>query len=329
MTRLIAHRGNIAGPNPESENKIDYLLKALSLGFDIEVDVRLKEGKLYLGHDVEQEQIESSFLKNKRVWTHCKDIESFNYLLQFKDINCFYQNNEDIVLTSRGFVWHHSSNTNFGKKSIGVCLDYNQDFDNNISSMYGLCSDYVGSYTVSPKNNSSSGLFKLLVIDIDGVMTDGRKYYDLNGEILSKTYYDQDFTAIKRFKSAGIQVCFLSGDRTINEKMAEIRKIDFYFARDPVTGSIDKANFLSKLCETYNVFTNEIAYVGDDYYDLSIIESLKYTYCPSNAVFDLRQVVHKVLGVEGGHGVIAKLYEEYKDLVDYSFPIDSFEVNNK
>ena len=53
---------------------------------------------------------------------------------------------------------------------------------------------------------------KLVILDIDGVMTDGKKFYDKNGDVLCKQYNDKDFTAIKRFMATGIDVCFLSGD---------------------------------------------------------------------------------------------------------------------
>lgn len=49
---------------------------------------------------------------------------------------------------------------------------------------------------------------KLAILDIDGVLTDGRKYYGLDGIPFAKTYCDKDFTAIKRMRGAGVKVCF-------------------------------------------------------------------------------------------------------------------------
>ena len=59
--------------------------------------------------------------------------------------------------------------------------------------------------------------FDLLVIDIDGVMTDGTKLYDTYGNIYLKKFNDKDFSAIKRFKELGVEVCFLSADQNINK----------------------------------------------------------------------------------------------------------------
>ena len=47
----IAHRGNLYGPDPERENTIEVISEALALGYDVEIDIWLVDGKLYLGHD--------------------------------------------------------------------------------------------------------------------------------------------------------------------------------------------------------------------------------------------------------------------------------------
>ena len=71
-------------------------------------------------------------------------------------------------------------------------------------------------------------MIKLLILDVDGIMTDGVKYYDKEGVVKLKTFCDKDWTAIKRFKSIGIQVLFLTGD-PFNEAIAKNRNIDFDF----------------------------------------------------------------------------------------------------
>lgn len=326
--RIIAHRGNLNGPNPSEENKIEYLQTALNKGFDVEVDVWKIGQDLMLGHDAPTYPVDRSFLCNKRVWTHAKNIEAFCFLTMFKDVNVFYQTEEDVALTSRGFFWAHSKTNLIHTKAIRTCLEYDFRLTSDTTS-YGICTDYSEFFYKNMELEfSDSKPFKLLVIDIDGVMTDGTKIYGLQGEVLSKKYCDLDFTAIKRFKAAGVKVCFLSGDTTVNEKMAASRQIDFYHARLP-DGNIDKAQFLSKLRLHYSVNDSEIAYVGDDYYDLSIIESLKHTFCPSTANGCIKERCSTVLSTPGGHGVIAEIYELFKDQLDYAFPVDSREVNPK
>ncbi len=331
--KLIAHRGNIKGPD-KKENHPDFLKSALSQGFDIEVDVTYVNSKYYLGHDKPEYEIDKYFLFDKRVWSHAKNVETYFELLKYKDVNTFFHNDDDVVLTSQGFIWSHPNNKTFNENTVVVWKGYEEEqFKKNRNKLYGICSDYVLKYREFSEQQgenvaSSISPFKLLVIDIDGVMTDGTKNYDLEAKISGKRYCDLDFTAIKRFKAAGIKVCFLSGDKNVNEKMAASRKVDFYFAR-AASGNIDKSLFLPQLAEQYKVAIDEIAYIGDDYYDLSIIENLKYTFCPATAIQCIKDRVMKVLPCPGGHGAIAALYDEFRSVLNYSFPTDSLEENPK
>ena len=112
-------------------------------------------------------------------------------------------------------------------------------------------------------------MIKLLILDIDGVMTDGTKVYGLDGLTIGKRYCDRDFTAIKQFKAAGVQVCFLSGDDKVNKAMAENRKTDFYYSRGR-----EKTDYLEEFADTYNCSTKEMAYVGDDIFELFCVVNL-------------------------------------------------------
>jgi len=113
----------------------------------------------------------------------------------------------------------------------------------------------------------------LVILDVDGVLTDGKKYYGLDGMPFAKTYCDKDFTAIKRLRASGVDVCFLSGDKKINENMAKNRNIDFYAARQ----GENKKSFLPTLETVYSVKRAEILYVGDDLFDKDITKILAPT----------------------------------------------------
>lgn len=163
----------------------------------------------------------------------------------------------------------------------------------------------------------ASGLaeFRLLILDIDGVMTDGTKVYGIDGDVIAKRFNDRDFTAIKRFKAAGVSVCFLSGDKRVNEIMAHSRKTDFYYSRSD-DGSLDKATFVELFAKRYDVPPSRMAYIGDDYYDLSIIEKLEFTFCPADSPASVKEKVYQVMTRKGGEGVVAELYDEYENSLD-------------
>jgi len=146
---------------------------------------------------------------------------------------------------------------------------------------------------------------KLLVLDVDGVLTSGRKPYDSAGKVNHKEFNDKDFTAIKRFVEAGIPVVWLSGDKNINEVVAANRNIPFYYAKKD--GRLSKKEFVPIFCDAYGCKASEICYVGDDYFDLDIIKELDVCYCPSDAVKEVK-VSSLMLDCAGGCGVVAELF---------------------
>lgn len=176
--------------------------------------------------------------------------------------------------------------------------------------------------------------FDLLVVDIDGVMTDGTKMYDRDGRVFGKRYCDLDFTAIKRFKASGINVCFLSGDETVNKAMAETRKVDFFHNRP----GMDKVEFVPILKFYYK--TDKIAYVGDDYYDIAIMKAINEitplsdwtkhrTFCPQNSPAIVKRTAQLVLERDSGTGVLASIFDYFEDLIPDVYPKDSPDVNPK
>jgi len=150
-------------------------------------------------------------------------------------------------------------------------------------------------------------MYKLLIIDIDGVLTNGCKTYDLLGNVINKKFNDKDFTAIKRFKNKGLNVCFLTADDRVNRSIASSRKVDFYYTRDFHVE--DKVEFLKFLLTKYIAHKDEVIYIGDDLPDYKIIKELKHTYCPSDAINLIKNTAKHTLSRSGGTGVIAELYD--------------------
>lgn len=162
-------------------------------------------------------------------------------------------------------------------------------------------------------------MIKLILLDIDGVMTDGRKYYDKDGSVRLKTFCDKDWTAIKRFRALGIQVAFLSGDG-FNANIAGNRNLPFYLNRSNGKHS-DKIEFLGEICSDFSVIPDEIVYVGDDIFDVRIATSVGHAFCPSDASVDMINVC-SVLTQRAGENVVMALFEELQSrelLPDYYF----------
>lgn len=152
---------------------------------------------------------------------------------------------------------------------------------------------------------------KLLLIDIDGVLTSGKKMYDVNHEHVYKEFNDKDFTAIKRFKADGIKVIAITGD-SFNAQMCQKRNIGYLNAKD-FDKNLDKSKAIGYICEQHQVSPKEVAYIGDDWWDISLLKIIGYPFCPADALEDLDCVTGiRRLKTKGGDGVLAELYRKCK-----------------
>jgi 3-deoxy-D-manno-octulosonate 8-phosphate phosphatase (KDO 8-P phosphatase) len=317
--KLIAHRGNISGSQASLENDPTYLEHAMEIGYDVEMDVWFQQDAYYTGHDKPTYKIDKNFLKNSKIWVHCKDEKTFYNLSKYVDINCFLQEGDKVAITTKGFLWNHSSCKEWDERSVFVNLG--EIVWGSFIFPYAVCSDYVDSFKLVATQDKLP--FDLLIIDIDGVMTDGTKIYDRDGKVFGKKFCDRDFTAIKRLKASGIEVCFLSGDLNVNKEMAESRKIDF-FHNPPGT---DKEEILPQIKDKYK--TDNIAYVGDDYYDIAIMKSVKLSFCTYDSPCIVKRAASFILPIESGRGVIECIVDRYEHSIPIVYPKDSVDVNPK
>lgn len=143
---LIAHRGNITGPNPELENSILYVEYALSQGYAAEIDLRVIDHKIYLGHDEPQYEIGLAWLMaNKHhLWVHCKNAAAIE-ICQRTNLHYFWHQEDDYTVTSLGYIWAYPGKEPPSEKTITVLpeLHWNMDEYKNHTTM-GVCSDFVG-----------------------------------------------------------------------------------------------------------------------------------------------------------------------------------------
>lgn len=144
MQFLISHRGNVNGKS-SNENSPDYIDNALQKGFDVEIDIRYIDYKLMLGHDQGKYQISLDWINERRnnLWVHCKDKYSIEYLnSESSEINYFFHNDDDLTITSKGFLWVFPGMQPV-KNSIAVMPElYNDD----IMQCIGVCSDFINNY---------------------------------------------------------------------------------------------------------------------------------------------------------------------------------------
>ena len=144
--KLISHRGNLNGPNPERENHPDYIYEAIQAGYDVEIDVWWVDGKFKLGHDEPQYDFPFDLFNNfyPKLWIHCKNMDALSQLNELDSngskLNYFSHEEDPGVLTSCGYIW----STNLYKRGILVMPEV---FSKKpIETTLGVCSDYIKNY---------------------------------------------------------------------------------------------------------------------------------------------------------------------------------------
>jgi hypothetical protein len=142
--KLISHRGNLKGRVPEKENRPSYIDCAIQLGFDVEVDLRCLNGKLYLGHDTPDYEVAREWieLRKEALWIHCKDVEAAYQLSTMQGVKYFCHTSDSFVVVSEGYVWVHDL-TVTTPNSIIPLLD-SESFANHTQyqNVYAICTDY-------------------------------------------------------------------------------------------------------------------------------------------------------------------------------------------
>ena len=143
--KLIAHKGNVNGPESLKENTPEQIEWCIENGYDVEIDVRYspEKDKFYLGHDDLQHEINWWWLagKQKNLWIHCKDLFTLHeFTARTSGYNYFWHQRDDYTLTSKGQIWA-SPAQDYNKDTVRVIEDPEEvkEYD-----CYAICSDYVG-----------------------------------------------------------------------------------------------------------------------------------------------------------------------------------------
>ena len=139
---------------------------------------------------------------------------------------------------------------------------------------------------------------RLLVMDVDGVMTDGKITYTSDGQEL-KSFNIKDGLGIKRAQASGIETAIITG-RT--SPMVERRARELGIAH-LVQGREDKLAALSDLVDQMNLSLDQVAYIGDDLPDLTAIESVRLGACPADAATEVKSKANWVSTRAGGDGL--------------------------
>ena len=144
----------------------------------------------------------------------------------------------------------------------------------------------------------------LVILDVDGVLTDGSLDYGPKGEAL-KRFYVRDGAAINWLQRAGIEVALLTG-RQSPQVTARARDLGLKLV---IQSALKKLPAFEKLLKKTRRSPAEVAYMGDDLLDLPVLRRVGLSLAPADAVAEVRACVDWVSSLPGGHGAVREAGE--------------------
>lgn len=145
---------------------------------------------------------------------------------------------------------------------------------------------------------------KLLLLDVDGVMTDAGIFYSGSG-VEMKRFNAHDGYGVVRAREHGLKLGIISGRQTpIVDVRAKELRID-----DVVQNASDKVAAMEELRRRHGLEVNEVAFIGDDLFDLPLLKAVGFSAAPKNALPEVKKAVDYVTRTSGGDGAVRELID--------------------
>lgn len=155
-------------------------------------------------------------------------------------------------------------------------------------------------YSLELRNKASK--IKMVVFDVDGVMTDGSITYDENG-VEYKTFNVKDGQGIVRITKEGIVTAIITArnNATVKHRFENLGMSRLFM------GQKDKMVAMKQLLEEYNLDLSQVAYMGDDLPDMPVLKEVGLASCPNDAIDEVKALCHFVSSKNGGRGAVREL----------------------
>lgn len=151
---------------------------------------------------------------------------------------------------------------------------------------------------------SKAARIRLVVLDVDGVLTDGSIWTGPDGEAV-KRFYTRDGLGIKLLQSAGIPVAILTGRLS---KQTASRAADLGI-KAVMQGKTFKGDAFKELTQSFGLGDEEVAYMGDDIPDIPPLKAAGLAACPADAASEVLPLADFVSSAPGGNGAVRSLAE--------------------
>jgi len=148
---------------------------------------------------------------------------------------------------------------------------------------------------------------KLIVSEIDGVVTEHTSVIGEAGITMFKHYQMKDFEALNRIRK-NINFAFLSSDASISMSLCRSKNIPFYHAKGN-----KRRVLVNELLKRYSVSPEQVIYIGSSYSDLDCMKFIPFSMCPEDAIYEAKELAQVVIPHYSGTGILCWLNKFLND----------------
>jgi 3-deoxy-D-manno-octulosonate 8-phosphate phosphatase (KDO 8-P phosphatase) len=161
---------------------------------------------------------------------------------------------------------------------------------------------------MAPKKNTAKKIkrIKMVLLDVDGVLTDGGIFYSASGAEM-KRFHAHDGYGVARAREHGLKLGIISGRQT---PIVDVRAKELQI-EDVIQNASDKVAAMEELGRKHNLQPDEMAFIGDDLFDIPLLKAVGFSAAPGNAFPQVKKVVDYVTRSPGGNGAV----REFIDLI--------------
>lgn len=170
---------------------------------------------------------------------------------------------------------------------------------------------------------------RMLVMDVDGTLTDGKIYMSATGELM-KAFNIKDGYAIARLRDYGIEPVIITGrsSEIVDQRCKELKITELHQGID------NKSFMLRDICQKHDIDLSQVAYIGDDLNDLPCMKICGFSACPSDAMKPVKDSVNYVCEAKGGEGAVREFIDyllskqDSEECVGYSIQEVKYEIDS-
>jgi len=160
----------------------------------------------------------------------------------------------------------------------------------------------VKKQVITPQIQASLAKIKMIILDVDGILTDGRIWW-VEGTGWTRAFHVRDGHGIKLLMKSGLHVALISG----GDSKSVRERAQFLGIQHVYLGDENKIVAFEKVLKATGLTAEQCAFMGDDLFDLSVLEKVGFSATVPSAVPEVKEAVHYITHMPGGYGAVREV----------------------